>query len=1702
MSVQYVGNSLSQDECRIFNEFVELFDKNNFSTFTELYKEKLSQNPSPELITSILFAANKIFDYSEDLKKISRLFLNILMPEWQKNQPLDDQIAEAKKKGLQIPLAIHMISSWKDREVIEKWDSLDLGDFTQRCSFCYQMMKNGEFRITFGDRFAKLGFLEEVAAQTDSAKRIVMCGMLGSLSDHVKKKIEQNFATLGFISDILSLKDVSDRLFLCKEISSLGSFAVKGLLAHFHLLGLEEATLEQRIQLSQAFLLQGADAAEGVAHHFEAMGLNKAPPEQLLSLFNEIVLKGGGGALFQKIDRLGIRTIPLEQRLEFYRAAAAMSDKNAVALVDHFDHLALEEASLEERLALMAVICGKVAGSFPRIYDVIQKLGLLEDLVACKTFEERLALYKRIFSQGAWGVMGLSAHFGKIGFWKDIAECNNFEERLARIHQIASLYEVTEKLLENFDALGAKTLEERFRLCEMFASLGCGSAYVLLKKIKCIDLQGIPLEQRFHLFTTIAAYGGLCGMYLFEHFTDFQLEGISNEQFIYLCKLADPSKDNLFRSETVVSMIKQGLLKKIKECEAVAVRIEHFRELATLRIFSVYILKEQFHYFEFEKASVEELLSLVNLFKTSIYSSILDFMEEQVLNASRGIIEPKKRLALCRMIALSGEWGACLMAKMFDRLCPDNATDEERMELCKLIASRGADSATVLINNIKKAGLQEIALKERLSLFKIAAQQSIDSYKLSEFLSNLGIVKRIAECQNFQERLALCREIEADLVGNASALAYALKKLGFLGDFLEERDLNKRVSLCKTLSEETEWGAFALVNYLEELELEDLPVETYLSICIALAATNEEAACQLAKDFVVIGQGSASLEQLIALCRTIASAGEGSAYVLVKKIKKFGLDGAEAEQLYSLCLHIISQGEEVACEVVDHLHTFKIKQIPIERRLILYREIVRKGDAAASKLLEKIGDRGIKEAPLEKILDFCQEAAEQSPRISEKLAKCFHKLGVEKAEAHLKLALVKEIGWKSKKAAGRIATHFEKIGLNDERSLLSLAFLFSRLGFTKAWDAVGVRLSVVEEKMRRQFCLELWKPPAYLGDHSYSEFFNSFPDEHAPLVALLKRKERELPGMKAKQQFFDFVFSSKKLTPLHPLIEDISAKEEPLQSTLLDWAVYAAGILLDMDDEAIAALDKSELLLEIYRHKKPLNRYPLMRFLALQAKACPEELLAGKAEKPWIRFTSLLLFPLREYGLSMEWEKRLFKTIARVKDFHDHDKFTSLSHFLLELYAHAPYPPGVINDIAKKICGFFEKKVSRKKRSKSAIKDFVALTNVLNVFGRTTFCQCILAENSDPASFFVNKLSTLFHLPGENYSMRQFLNTFGKFREPNALFAYLRSVKNLPEKDGNAVLQSLGSYVAAVMDGTFPAIRYLAEGKPHLTKVFGAREEIRAFWMESAPPRKTALKGGSKPFDYKGFFEIKICRDRHINPALLPRLAYYLQGGQGEIAEAESAMDQLQNSIIKLCERKIAIEEFLKEVSALSNLPAVFLNDLKALEQGEMAGKYVIMESHDACDLFLLGSEVKGSCLSVEGDSANNKCLMSYLMNGEVKAIAVKEKEEGKMKARSILRLMWDEKQQTPVILLERIYPVGADGAIEEAIVKWALEKARAMKIPVVTKEAGLVWAQEPYKGTVEFLGGGAPFIYSDAYQGKARGDKPFTIAGCKLIRG
>jgi hypothetical protein len=140
-----------------------------------------------------------------------------------------------------------------------------------------------------------------------------------------------------------------------------------------------------------------------------------------------------------------------------------------------------------------------------------------------------------------------------------------------------------------------------------------------------------------------------------------------------------------------------------------------------------------------------------------------------------------------------------------------------------------------------------------------------------------------------------------------------------------------------------------------------------------------------------------------------------------------------------------------------------------------------------------------------------------------------------------------------------------------------------------------------------------------------------------------------------------------------------------------------------------------------------------------------------------------------------------------------------------------------------------------------------------------------------------------------------------------------------------------------------------------------------------------------------------------------------------------------------------------------------------------------VILSQDWQDLLLAGTEVAGSCQRIDGTPTLNQCLLAYCMDGKNAMIATKGKD-GKILARSMLRLLWSEQGQKPALFLDRLYPDPCPAERKSAIANAAIKCAQKLNCDLFT------WWQDypstPANMIIESLEGPCPYEYADAAGG------------------
>lgn len=304
------------------------------------------------------------------------------------------------------------------------------------------------------------------------------------------------------------------------------------------------------------------------------------------------------------------------------------------------------------------------------------------------------------------------------------------------------------------------------------------------------------------------------------------------------------------------------------------------------------------------------------------------------------------------------------------------------------------------------------------------------------------------------------------------------------------------------------------------------------------------------------------------------------------------------------------------------------------------------------------------------------------------------------------------------------------------------------------------------------------------------------------------------------------------------------------------------------------------------------------------------------------------------------------------------------------------------------------------------------------------------------------------------------------------------------------------------------------------------------------------------------FLREKVLRDKHLNPVIYKHFATCLEDPKkcdvalklckGDITAATKLLGEqdfksltpdinnkitlpyfqskLEEALISLLkapqsQRTSLIAKLIISVRSLYGHQAQFAADLeilkRQLEEAESKSKedssgiekseanydnYVVADTGTWEDMILSGTEVSGSCQRISGDVHFNKCLLAYMLDGKNRAIVIKNPKTGKIVARSLMRLLWDEKDGKAVLFQERLYVnPGVPNRAKTAIDLMFAMRAKELQVPLVKSvpdipDKWLAMAKIPrYLHDLMSLGSPAPFEYVDA-AGKGITDGKFTL--------
>lgn len=371
--------------------------------------------------------------------------------------------------------------------------------------------------------------------------------------------------------------------------------------------------------------------------------------------------------------------------------------------------------------------------------------------------------------------------------------------------------------------------------------------------------------------------------------------------------------------------------------------------------------------------------------------------------------------------------------------------------------------------------------------------------------------------------------------------------------------------------------------------------------------------------------------------------------------------------------------------------------------------------------------------------------------------------------------------------------------------------------------------------------------------------------------------------------------------------------------------------------------------------------------------------------------------------------------------------------------------------------------------------------------------------------------------------MKRYIQTLGQMRIANAWKIYQMQIQQIEDSQLQATFQKV---IYSILYGDFKKMRYReAETLCHVARILKNHEGIWSLWKDGQYCQKIKLSTCTEdiePFSFACFLQ-QSCDDGHLAQAEQKILLRYLIDFIRKPSQRDAVKQQIelelkalpkdpiltfQNVMISLYEKNAGKEQVLSSFSKFEKCYEhlcgfEIINDLKGLKsdlrkQSSPSKEVLLTDSDDWQDLFLCGTEVSGSCQRIDGEPRLNKCLLAYLIDGKNRLLAIKDIETGKIEARCIFRILWNDTTQQPVLFQDRIYPSTAQETHSKALTDLAKQRAKDLGIALYTacdkKEENAI------ADVIMSLGSPAPYEYEDASDGVMLGGV-FTLKDIKKVK-
>lgn len=363
-------------------------------------------------------------------------------------------------------------------------------------------------------------------------------------------------------------------------------------------------------------------------------------------------------------------------------------------------------------------------------------------------------------------------------------------------------------------------------------------------------------------------------------------------------------------------------------------------------------------------------------------------------------------------------------------------------------------------------------------------------------------------------------------------------------------------------------------------------------------------------------------------------------------------------------------------------------------------------------------------------------------------------------------------------------------------------------------------------------------------------------------------------------------------------------------------------------------------------------------------------------------------------------------------------------------------------------------------------------------------------------------------------------------RNPTALLSYATSIFmefSDPELR-EAVIKEIALLGTAMADGedspVLQAARYGLEHNLHNSTLEAKSPGILKQWKKNLKLEKP-IDFQPEDLDVKvdsfRYLSDRILVDEHVRPGTFPLLRRVLEG-RLSVENALRLAGESHGSGGRKIERQLLLAlrpgvTKQEALQALAELPGPmpnqqFAQDIKDLKK-KLAAPPLSLEkckslrasiSSDPEDLLLCGTEIIGSCQSVYGRTGFNASLPGYVLDGKYLSAQVTN-ANGTLMSRRMMRLLWSEEHNRPVIFIEREYSnPGVPKKIQDACLELIRQKARDIGALIASDDPDLIDESAPAAGGLHAYKTPRPLEYVDALTGIQKNGR-YRIADSRLIR-